>query len=118
MSSSGTRSPLVAIPENVSNDDDVRPIGEQEEALEQTDLVISIDLNEIFSFVNFAMTVEVCFFHDEEETASAVNPLSSDAAQILPMLQNLFLNNDIQRERLTGLIQLYDPTPGMFYVLL
>ncbi|KAG2324433.1 hypothetical protein Bca52824_007161 [Brassica carinata] len=70
MSSSGTRSPLVAIPRMLAM---------------------------MMIFVNFAMTVEVCFFHDEE-AASAMNPLSSDAAQILPMLQNLLLNNDIQRE--------------------
>ncbi|XP_056847819.1 uncharacterized protein LOC130498462 [Raphanus sativus] len=46
---------------------------------------------------------------NEEEAASAVNPLSSDAAQIIPSLQNLLLNNDILRERLSGLIQLYAP---------
>ncbi|KAL0677115.1 hypothetical protein Bca4012_005096 [Brassica carinata] len=33
----------------------------------------------------------------EDEAASAVNPLSSDAAHIHPLLQNLLLNNDIQR---------------------
>nr|XP_018461547.1 PREDICTED: uncharacterized protein LOC108832575 [Raphanus sativus] len=48
---------------------------------------------------------------DEAAAASgAVNPLSSDAALILPSLQNLLLNNDILRERLSGLIQLYHPT--------
>ncbi|KAF2587695.1 hypothetical protein F2Q70_00035115 [Brassica cretica] len=48
----------------------------------------------------------------EDEAASAVNPMSSDAAHIHPLLQNLLLSNDIQRERLNliGLIQLYDPT--------
>ncbi|VVB05667.1 unnamed protein product [Arabis nemorensis] len=43
-------------------------------------------------------------------TSLLVNPLSGNAAQILPLLQNLLLQNDIQRERLMGLIQLYDPT--------
>lgn len=95
MSSSGTRSPLVAIPENV---------GEQEESHDEQNVsVISIDLMNFSGFVNFAVTVEAliksCFsFQENEEAASAVNPLSSsDAAQILPMLQNLLLNNNIQR---------------------
>ncbi|KAF8112725.1 hypothetical protein N665_0062s0069 [Sinapis alba] len=43
----------------------------------------------------------------ENDAATAVEPLSSDAAHILPLLQNLLLHNDIQRERLIGLIQLY-----------
>ncbi|KAF8081032.1 hypothetical protein N665_0909s0019 [Sinapis alba] len=93
MSSSETRSPLVEkdneIPEEVGDDDVLRPIGEQEE-LNSTEENDSSD--------------------DEEAAASDVNPLPSDAAQILPSLQNLLLNNDIQRERLIGLIQLYDPT--------
>ncbi|KAG2298185.1 hypothetical protein Bca4012_009388 [Brassica carinata] len=37
-------------------------------------------------------------------------PLSRDAAHILPLLQSLLLNNDIQRGRSIGLIQLFDPT--------
>ncbi|KAG2257387.1 hypothetical protein Bca52824_076681 [Brassica carinata] len=86
MCSSGTGSPLVAkddeLPEN--------PIGEEEESLERN----STEENDS---------------GDEAATASAVNPLSSDAAQIVPLLQNLLLNNDIQRERLTGLFQLFAP---------
>ncbi|XP_018449786.2 uncharacterized protein LOC108821236 [Raphanus sativus] len=79
MSSSQTRSPLATIPENVG--DDVVERNSTEENVSS----------------------------EEEAAASDVNPLSSDAAQILPMLQNLLRNNDIQRERLTGLVQLYDP---------
>ncbi|WZZ10731.1 hypothetical protein YC2023_096652 [Brassica napus] len=50
-----------------------------------------------------------CFSSEEANAASAANPMTSDAAQILPLLQNLLINNDIQRERLTGLFQLYAP---------
>ncbi|CAN7133848.1 unnamed protein product [Brassica rapa subsp. narinosa] len=89
MCSSGPGSPLVAkddeLPEN--------PIGEEEESTEESiDELNSTEEND-----------------SGDEAASAVNPLSSDAAQILPLLQNLLLNNDIQRERLTGLFQLYAP---------
>ncbi|XP_009110083.1 uncharacterized protein LOC103835651 [Brassica rapa] len=61
------------------------PIGEEEESLE---------LNS---------TEEI------DSGDEAANPMTSDAAQILPLLQNLLLNNDIQRERLTGLFQLFAP---------
>ncbi|CAN7059483.1 unnamed protein product [Brassica oleracea var. botrytis] len=86
MSSSGTTSLLVA------KDDEIleNPIGEEEESLERN----STEENDS---------------GDEAASASAVNPLSSDAAQIVPLLQNLLLTNDIQRERLTGLFQLYAP---------
>ncbi|XP_024008880.1 uncharacterized protein LOC112084126 [Eutrema salsugineum] len=46
----------------------------------------------------------------EALTAWIQNPLSSNAAQILPSLQNLLHENQMQRERLIGLNQLYDPT--------
>ncbi|CDY57313.1 BnaA08g20340D [Brassica napus] len=77
MCSSGTGSPPVAkddeLPEN--------PIGEEEESTEESiDELNSTEEND-----------------SGDEAASAVNPLSSDAAQILPLLQNLLLNNDIQR---------------------
>ncbi|KAG7592759.1 Protein kinase domain [Arabidopsis thaliana x Arabidopsis arenosa] len=49
--------------------------------------------------------------------ASPVNPVSCNAAKILPMLQNLVIQNDIQRERLISLMQLYDPNAGKFAVL-
>ncbi|EOA40506.1 hypothetical protein CARUB_v10009233mg [Capsella rubella] len=49
--------------------------------------------------------------------ASSVNSVSCDAAQILPLLQNLLIQNNMQRERLIGLIELYDPTTGKFSVL-
>ncbi|RID51548.1 hypothetical protein BRARA_H02201 [Brassica rapa] len=84
MCSSGTGSPPVAkddeLPEN--------PISEEEESLELN----STEEND-----------------SGDEAASAANPMTSDAAQILPLLQNLLINNDIQRERLTGLFQLYAP---------
>ncbi|KAL0698949.1 hypothetical protein Bca4012_055071 [Brassica carinata] len=90
-SSETTRSPLVAkddeIPQNLGDGDVVH---EQEESLEQNSTEENVS--------------------DNEEAASAVNPLPSEAAQILPMLHNLLLNNDIHRERLIGLIQLFDPT--------
>ncbi|CAH2079872.1 unnamed protein product [Thlaspi arvense] len=69
--------------ENVG-DDAVRPISEEEEPLDA----------ENNSFISSA----------------SLNTLPSDAAQILPLLQNLLLSNEIQRERLLGLIQLYDPS--------
>uniref|UniRef100_M4DIK7 Uncharacterized protein n=1 Tax=Brassica campestris TaxID=3711 RepID=M4DIK7_BRACM len=77
MCSSGPGSPLVAkddeLPEN--------PIGKEEESTEESiDELNSTEEND-----------------SGDEAASAVNPLSSDAAQILPLLQNLLLNNDIQR---------------------
>ncbi|XP_022564654.1 uncharacterized protein LOC106413035 isoform X1 [Brassica napus] len=86
MSSSGTTSPLVA------KDDEIleNPIGEEEESLERN----STEENDS---------------GDEAASASAVNPSTNDAAQIVPLLQNLLLTNDIQRERLTGLFQLYAP---------
>ncbi|KAF8083583.1 hypothetical protein N665_0765s0024 [Sinapis alba] len=90
-SPSETRSPLVE-KDGADDDDVVRPIAEQEEPLERNS------------------TEENDSEDEEEADASAVNPLFSDAAQILPLLQNLLLDNDIQRERLTGLIQLYAPT--------
>ncbi|CAN8291723.1 unnamed protein product [Cochlearia groenlandica] len=37
-------------------------------------------------------------------------PASPNATEIIPLLQNLMLLNDSQRERLTGLVQLYDQT--------
>ncbi|XP_056852337.1 uncharacterized protein LOC130507395 isoform X2 [Raphanus sativus] len=80
MSSSQTRSPLATIPENVGDD-----------------------------VVERNSTDENVSSEEEAAAASDVNPLASDAAQILPMLQNLLRNNDIQRERLTGLVQLYAP---------
>ncbi|WZZ80883.1 hypothetical protein YC2023_101455 [Brassica napus] len=89
MSSSGTTSPLVA------KDDEIleNPIGEEEESLERN----STEENDS---------------GDEAASASAVNPSTNDAAQIVPLLQNLLLTNDIQRERLTGLFQLYAPAAG------
>ncbi|KAL0799041.1 hypothetical protein Bca101_054216 [Brassica carinata] len=77
-SSETTRSPLVAkddeIPQNLGDGDVVH---EQEESLEQNSTEENVS--------------------DNEEAASAVNPLPSEAAQILPMLHNLLLNNDIHR---------------------
>ncbi|CAH2079856.1 unnamed protein product [Thlaspi arvense] len=49
---------------------------------------------------------------ENQKKANAEDPLNtlpSDASQILPLLQNLLHDNEIQRARLIGLIQLYDP---------
>ncbi|KFK34696.1 hypothetical protein AALP_AA5G179600 [Arabis alpina] len=43
-------------------------------------------------------------------TSSGIPTLSGNADQILPLLKNLLVQNEIQRERLMGLIKLYDPT--------
>ncbi|XP_024008606.1 uncharacterized protein LOC18992589 [Eutrema salsugineum] len=60
---------------------------------------------------NFASDNSGKVKNDEAVASWIQNPLSNDAAQILPVLQNLLHDNEMQRERLIGLIQLYDPTP-------
>ncbi|CAN8291859.1 unnamed protein product [Cochlearia groenlandica] len=54
---------------------------------------------------------------DNKAMASGIPQASPNATEIIPLLQNLMLLNDSQRERLTGLVQLYDQTAGTFSVV-
>ncbi|VVB10143.1 unnamed protein product [Arabis nemorensis] len=83
--------------------DGVRPVSE-EETIEQ---VLASDNEQIEDAENDSDKLKVL---TSGIPTSLVNPLSGSAAQILPLLQNMLLHNEIQRERLMGLIQLYDPT--------
>ncbi|CAH8253350.1 unnamed protein product [Arabidopsis lyrata] len=87
--------------------DSLYPLGERFRKLkeEEAKLVKRIDGN---SEKLSQVTIEGLL--TSGKPASPVNPVSCNAAQILPMLQNLLIQNDIQRERVISLMQLYDPT--------